>query len=111
MVRGGASVIADAVFDRPGERASIETVARKAGCLFHGFWLEAPKDMLLDRIGARTNDPSDATAAVLESQLGRGVGDMRWTRVDARCKPSVAAAQLLSAIGTTGLPRPQSPGA
>ena len=79
----GCAVVADAVFDREADRAAIERVAREAGVPFAGFWLEAPLDVLLDRLGRRTGDPSDATAAVLLAQAARDRGELTWMHVDA----------------------------
>lgn len=83
MLRAGGSVVVDAVFDRPGNRALVEAAARAVGAPFHGFWLEADAARLRDRVTGRVGGPSDATAAVLERQLARDLGEMAWTRVDA----------------------------
>jgi uncharacterized protein len=79
----GTAVIADAVFDRPGERRAIRSIAEAAQVPFHGFWLEAPEETLIARISKRHGDPSDATAAVVADQIARGCGAMEWERIDA----------------------------
>lgn len=80
----GHSVIADAVFARPEERAAVARLAEEAGLAFDGFWLEAPAATLMERVGARTGDASDADAAVVERQLGYALGTLTpWTRVEA----------------------------
>lgn len=78
----GQSVIADAVFDRPQERAAIEALAGKLGTPFRGIWLEAPEPTLVERIAQRRGDPSDATADVLRSQLRHELGLLDWLRLD-----------------------------
>jgi predicted kinase len=76
----GHSVVVDAVFDRPDERDAIEAVARSAGVAFQGIWLEASEAVLLARVAARRNDPSDADDVVVRRQLERDIGTLTWTR-------------------------------
>src|SRR5690625_2511669 len=80
----GQAVVLDAVFARPEERAAAEAIAREAAVPFQGLWLDAPEDALKSRVTARQGDASDATAAVVEQQLGYQVGQLTWTRIDAR---------------------------
>jgi predicted kinase len=82
-LRAGCAVVADAVFDRPGEREMIEDVARAAGTPFDGVWLEAPIGTLTRRLEARTHDASDATTDVLAGQLRRDLGAIAWSKIDA----------------------------
>jgi hypothetical protein len=83
VVRAGHSVIVDAVFADPGERAAIERVGNDASVPFVGLWLDAPAPILIDRSQRRQGDASDATADVVRMQLAKGVGAMEWRRVDA----------------------------
>ncbi|MDI4666216.1 AAA family ATPase [Xanthobacter autotrophicus] len=76
----GCSVIVDAVHAKPQERAAIEQVAADAGIDFHGWWLEAPDAELIRRVEARTDDASDADAAVVRRQLAYDLGEIRWQR-------------------------------
>lgn len=80
----GRSVILDAVHLKAEEQAAAEAVARAHGVPFQGLWLDAPADVLRDRVGARTGDASDADLAVLEGQLRAGPPPTAWRRVDAR---------------------------
>ena len=82
-LEAGHSVVLDAVHARPEERAAAEAVARQAGAAFTGLWLEAPKQKLIGRVGARRGDASDATAEVVEVQLGYELGKIGWGRIDA----------------------------
>ncbi|MBO6512198.1 MAG: aminoglycoside phosphotransferase, partial [Roseibium sp.] len=50
---------------------------------FQGLWLTAPRDTLLARVAARAGDASDATADVVEKQLGYDLGQMSWAIVEA----------------------------
>ena len=92
----GVSVVADAVFARDIERTRIEAAARAAQSAFHGFWLDAPAQLLRTRVAGRVGGPSDATIAVLERQLGYDLGPIAWTRLDAAQSPQTLAAIIRS---------------
>ena len=74
----GRTVIADAVFAREEERAAIAAAAARAGRPFAGFWLTAPLDVRLARVGARRGDASDATVDVAQRQETYDTGPMTW---------------------------------
>lgn len=80
---GGFSAIIDAVALREDERRSFAEVAAAAGVPFTGLWLDAPEEAMRQRLGARGNDASDASAAVLAQQLAAGAGAADWTRIPA----------------------------
>jgi aminoglycoside phosphotransferase family enzyme/predicted kinase len=82
LLVAGRSVVLDATFLDPMRRAEAEAIAVKAGVPFEGLWLEAPVQVLRDRVAARRDDASDATVATLEGQLVRDVGAMDWRRLD-----------------------------
>jgi uncharacterized protein len=103
LVTAGVCVVADAVFARPGERERIEAAARAGQVSFHGFWLDAPADLLRARVAGRAGGPSDATIAVLEQQLGFDLGPVQWTRLDAS-RPPEALAEI---IGEAASMRPR----
>ena len=79
----GHSAIVDAVHARPGDRDAIERVAAEASVPFRGLWLDAPESTLIERVGRRRHDPSDADASVIEQQGAQGTGEIRWHRLDA----------------------------
>lgn len=86
LLRGGTTVILDAVFGRADERAAVAALARECGAGFDGFWLEAPLECLAARIKARRNDASDATVEVLQWQaeaLASPEAAEGWRRLDA----------------------------
>src|SRR5476649_2457715 len=79
-LRAGHSVVLDAVFAKPEERAAAEALARKVGVPFEGTWLDIPKDVAQARVAARKGDASDATPAVVERQFGYDLGAISWKR-------------------------------
>jgi hypothetical protein len=98
----GCGVIVDAVFDRPDERAAIESVATETGgCGFQGIWLEAPMATLLSRVNARRNDPSDATADVVLAQVRHDCGEIAWQRLEAQADPAVMRDAIFASLGLT----------
>jgi aminoglycoside phosphotransferase family enzyme/predicted kinase len=97
----GYSVIADAVFLRPAERAALAKMARLAGVRFSGLWLEAAPATMAGRIRTRQHDASDATTTVLARQLEQDPGPIDWIRLDAGGGPeaTLAAARRALALG------------
>lgn len=83
VVRGGHSVIVDAVFANPQDRAAIENVAARTGAPFTGVWLDAPAAVLFERTSHRVADVSDATPDVIRLQLSQDTGAIPWNRLDA----------------------------
>ncbi len=80
-LRAGHSVVLDAVFAKPEERAAAEALAAKVDVPFEGTWLDIPKEVAQARVAARTGDASDATPAVVERQFGYDLGEISWKRV------------------------------
>jgi uncharacterized protein len=88
----GQAVVVDAVFAAPEERAAIEAAARDKDAPFTGIWLEAPSEMLRQRVGARAGDPSDADAQVVERQQAYVVGALgSWHIIEASGTPAEIA--------------------
>jgi aminoglycoside phosphotransferase family enzyme/predicted kinase len=94
ILAAGTSVVLDAVFLRPEERAAAENVARAAGVPFRGVWLDGRADDLRNRLAARQGDASDAGPATLDEQLGRDPGPITWAKADA-ADPRAAARLVL----------------
>lgn len=112
VLAAGHCVVADAVFDRPTERAQIEALARDRGARFCGVWLEAPAPLLARRIDSRAGDPSDATATVLAAQVARGRGALAWHELRADQPVDALRATVLSllrSVGVTGWPAARPP--
>jgi hypothetical protein len=81
LVAAGRSVILDATFLEAGRRSEAGTLATRLGLALEGLWLEAPEDVLRDRLTRREGDASDATPETLTAQLGRDAGPVAWTRL------------------------------
>lgn len=91
----GGCVVANAVFDRPADRARIESAAATLGLPFLGIWLEAAPDILWQRVERRKTGTSDATVDILSQQLQRDAGTVGWQRIDAsRSPPEIVGAIL-----------------
>ncbi len=97
-VKAGATVIADATFLRPQDRAGIEHLAQGLAVPFTGLWLDAPESRLRHRLAARTGDASDATLAVLHRQLNEDLGAVTWPRLAAANALDQVTAQALAVI-------------
>jgi len=105
LLQGGWSVVADAVFDRPADRAAIAAAAPD-GIRFSGLWLQAPAELLAQRVAARRDDPSDATEAVVRDQARRLAGEIDWPRIPAAGDVEDVLAAARDALGSS----PASPG-
>jgi aminoglycoside phosphotransferase family enzyme/predicted kinase len=98
----GYTAIVDAAFLRQEERAHIASFAKDAGVPFAGLWLEAPGNVLAQRIAARRSDASDADLAVLQRQLGMDLGAILWNRIDAGQDTAATVARVRDVIARIG---------
>jgi predicted kinase len=98
IVAAGHAVVAEAVFDREEDRARIADCGRRAGVSFTGIWLDAPTDVLLERVDARRNDVSDATTAIVRLQAMCQREPISWIEITALGEPSEIAARVMRAI-------------
>lgn len=67
-LRGGMSVIVDAVSGRAAERDRLAALADATDTDFTGIWLELPEAQRISRIAGRGPDASDADAEVARRQ-------------------------------------------
>lgn len=109
----GRSVIVDAVFLQPQERAAAAAVALSAGVRFDGLWLEAGAATLVARVAARRDDASDASPEIVARQLaGTGAdgasGSDGWSRLDAGGEPAAVTAAAHAVLSRPQMaPRPR----
>ena len=78
VLQAGQAVVLDATFREPQWRDGAEAVAKASGVPFSGLWLDVPADERARRIAGRSNDVSDATAAVALAQQGLDVFPVSW---------------------------------
>jgi len=99
-LEAGQSVVVDAVHAEEDVRAPLATLARQRGVPFDGLWLDAPPEVLKARVGGRSGDASDATAAVVDGQIARGPEiPTDWQRIDASGSPQAALTAALMRLG------------
>ncbi len=94
----GHSVIVDAVFAQPRERAALAESARSAGTFLHGLFLAADLEVRLARIGARKRDASDADAAIARTQENYDIGALEWARIDASGEPEATLSRAKATL-------------
>ena len=90
----GQSVIADAVFAKPEERAALADLAARLNVPFLGVWLEADRGHRLARVAGRSGDVSDADGAVVALQDRFDLGRLTWPVVDANGEKRSTLAQI-----------------
>jgi uncharacterized protein len=94
-LHAGQTVIVDATHQQPSEREAIAALASRAGVSFLGLWLEAPVELLTQRVTDRRGDASDATAAVVMTQASETIENLTWQRIDASQPLEVSKAKAL----------------
>lgn len=90
----GQSVILDATFLDPAERAAARALAAELRCRAGFVWLTASPETLLARVAARRGDASDADVGVVRAQLARDPGPLDWWSVAADGLPEDTAARI-----------------
>ena len=99
----GQSVVMDAVFAKPDVRETIADIASDLRVPCTGFWLTAPRDVLLKRVAARTGDASDATPSVVERQLTQDIGPMAWFTVDSGGSRAAIERAVCATLGVSAI--------
>lgn len=102
ILSAGQSVVLDATWLAPEERAAAEALAEGEGVPFDGLWLEAPEKALVGRVTERRGDASDADASVVAAQVRREIGPMTWTRLYAGGSLEETVSRALSSLRSRG---------
>jgi uncharacterized protein len=104
IVAAGHSAIVDAVFATPPERGALAAAAKAAKVPLQGLFLTADLATRIARVGGRTNDASDAGAAVAQAQEDYDLGALEWPKIDASGTPVDTLARARAALSAD--PRP-----
>ena len=83
ILKTGHSVLIDATFLDAADREKATAVATITGAAMHRLWLDAPLDILIDRVTARRGDASDADADVVRAQYHSSARPKGWTIISA----------------------------
>jgi aminoglycoside phosphotransferase family enzyme/predicted kinase len=98
IAAAGHSVIVDAVFAHPQERAAIAEAAKSANLSLRGLFLTADIETRMGRVGARAHDASDADTTVAQAQERYDIGPLDWTPVDASGTPEATLTRAKAAL-------------
>ena len=83
----GISVVIDAAFLKQSERDELSQTANRMDVDFRALFLTADLSVRLERVRARKNDASDATAEIAAAQEEYEIGEVGWSIVDASGSP------------------------
>jgi len=95
---GGHSVVLDGVFGDRWQRDEAAETARRAGVPFTPIWLEAPREVLLNRVENRRDDASDATAEIVHRQIEAAFQPEDWIRLSSDGSPESVASRALERL-------------
>jgi len=98
IVAAGHSVIVDAVFAKPDERAAVAAAAGASKTPLRGLFLTADIKTRIGRVGARAADASDADVAVAQAQERYQLGPLDWTPIDASGTPEATLAHARAVL-------------
>lgn len=83
ILKTGHSVLIDVTFLAPADREKAASLATGMDVAVARFWLDAPLDVLIERVTARRGDASDANAAVVRTQYASAVRPKDWHVISA----------------------------
>ncbi len=98
ILAAGHSVIVDAVFAQPQERAAVAEAAKSTNFPMQGLFLTADLETRVARVGARARDASDADATVARAQERYHLGSLDWPLIDASGTPEGTLARARAAL-------------
>lgn len=103
ILKTGHSVLIDATFLDADDRQKATEVAMSTGIALHRFWLDAPSNILIDRVTARRGDASDADTEVVRAQYTNAVLPIDWKIISAAGSIADTVAQVKAALMKTGV--------
>lgn len=83
VLNAGFPVICDAVFGEKHNLLPLTKVSNETGFTLKGFWLTAPREILLRRVKRRKKGASDADGRVVHEQLNHISPPAGWHILDA----------------------------
>jgi len=98
-LQAGQSVVLDAVYVAAHERKAAASLAQDLGVAFHGLWLHADRQTLVERVRSRKADASDADATIVDLQHSKTIGQMDWCEIDAGGTPADTMRRACNALG------------
>jgi aminoglycoside phosphotransferase family enzyme/predicted kinase len=101
IIAAGHSVVVDAVFARPEERAAVAAISDR----FHGLFLTADLATRVTRVKSRHHDASDADARVAHEQEAYDLGALDWHSIDASGTPEDTLAHAKDALAGSCIPQ------
>jgi predicted kinase len=104
ILKTGHSVLIDATFLAPDDREKATAVATSTGVTLHRFWLDAPLDMMVDRVTARRGDASDADADVVRAQYSGAARPDDWHCISAAGTVFETVAQIQAVLQARDAP-------
>ena len=102
ILKTGHSVLIDATFLNPDDREKATEVAANTGIALNRFWLDAPLNILVDRVTARHGDASDADADVVRAQYASAVSPNDWQIISASDSIADTVTRIAPLLGETG---------
>ncbi|SHL57096.1 hypothetical protein SAMN05444414_12027 [Roseovarius marisflavi] len=101
ILKAGHSVLIDATFLAHADKEKATALAARAHVVLHRFWLDAPLDILIDRVTARRGDASDADADVVRAQYTSATRPEDWRVIDASGSIAQTVAHLRTELQKT----------
>lgn len=98
LLKSGVAVVADGVFAEEAQRQAMAIAASEAGAPFSGIKLDAPANLLRQRVASRRPGASDAGPEVLEAQLSRRAQPGNWKTMDASLPCDTLAQKIAAAL-------------
>ncbi|MEO0915740.1 MAG: AAA family ATPase [Pseudomonadota bacterium] len=106
VLSAGHSVLIDATFLDPHDRDSAAKLGARTGVKVSSLWLDAPLDVLIERVSARAGDASDADATVVRAQHASLNAPSDWAKVSALGGPEDVVARVCAELGLNQNPTP-----